>query len=213
MVESRKSDLSVSVNDPDEWQEDFEELAIGEPADWRLNEIMRNLNVAFVALVVMMGVFIAISVFYYFRIWGDQNFANDAQHFKWIQGLSLGAQFFLCLLFLYYYYKMKAFYSQPEKAKPEPNQLQINPSVAHFSEASTHRLSVLPEVKDDANKLILSSRTIEESSYYDEEERAYQQQPSVIGHRVSIMQYRQTKMDNDNGTQSSILIEDIDSLD
>jgi hypothetical protein len=50
-----------------------EELVIGEAADWRLNEISRNLNVAFSALVIVMVAFIGISLYYNINIWECEN--------------------------------------------------------------------------------------------------------------------------------------------
>lgn len=46
---------------------------MGEAADWRLNEITRNLNVAFSALVIMMAAFISISLYYNINIWKCDN--------------------------------------------------------------------------------------------------------------------------------------------
>lgn len=54
----------------------------------RLNEIIRNLNVGFVVLVIMMAIMMYISVYYNYLIWSDkEDDLASKDDYKWIESL------------------------------------------------------------------------------------------------------------------------------
>jgi hypothetical protein len=121
--------VSVSLNQSeDKPRTPFELSMDSRPADWRLREIIRNLNIAFSLLIVLMCLMVYISVIYLLHVWQINPLDPDA--FRLWDIISLVSQLCLCCLFVYYYTKIKAFYSPASLAKEQQEPIQQEPEKA-----------------------------------------------------------------------------------
>lgn len=115
-IEPISAPVEVSLNKSEDVKAEKPAVEINaKPADWRLKEIKRNMNFAFIALLILMSLMDYISVIYLLHVW--QINPLDTDQFRFWDIASIVAQIGLCLLFLYYYYKMKSFYSVEGAAK------------------------------------------------------------------------------------------------
>jgi uncharacterized BrkB/YihY/UPF0761 family membrane protein len=74
-----------------------------------MREIIRNLTIAFIVLVTLMLFMVYISVIFLLHVWQINPLGVD--QFRVWNIISLVSQMLLCLLFNYYFFKMKAFYT------------------------------------------------------------------------------------------------------